>query len=401
MVSSRRRAIAVLHAGAFLWAFASTLLGAALPLIKGELGLGYAAGGTVFTASSAGFLTGTLIVGTTSARLSGRTLLLLSTGVLVPCLYFTSQVSSYAALLSVVALAGVGGGALTAMVNAGVADLSAERRASALSLLNVSFGAGALLAPLFAGALIAHTGRWQPAYQVTGLLVLALLVLTVWWVPNRFTEHAHSSRDRVHGAAPASRLATWRFVGVFAAVVAAAAAEWGFAYWSATYFKDVVEASAAVAANMAGLFWAGMLAGRLVFGGVLRRADPGAAVTACAAAATAAGALLAVNAGVVLSVVGALLLGASLAAVIPSLLALAIDEQPQASGRISGVLMFASGGGSLLAPAAVGALAQGSSLAVAIWLIPVSALLLLCLHVSGQRATARIRTEVISDGVPD
>jgi len=157
---------------------------------------------------------------------------------------------------------------------------------------------------------------------------------------------------------------------------------------------------------MASLFWAGMLVGRLVFGGVLRRADPHRMVSVCTAIAVAAGALLAANAGVVLSVIGALVLGGSLAAVIPSLLALAIDAQPQSSGSISGVLMFASGGGSFMAPAIIGAAADRSSLSAAIWLIPATAAALCVLHIAGRRFakpdrpstdTGRERQHVVAD----
>lgn len=386
-MTSRRRAVAALHFGAFLWAFASTLLGPALPLITRDLHLGYAAGGSVFTLSSAGFLTGSLVVAAASTRFGVRTLLLTSTAVLLPCLYAISQVSSLPLLLITVGLTGIAGGALTSLVNAGVSDLSADHRAAALSLLNVSFGSGALVAPLFAGAVISHTGRWTPMYQLTSLLVLALLLLAVWWLPRA---RGVSSAGPVSGSGRASmRALLFNRHGVitFVTVFLAAAVEWGFAYWSATYFRDVVGAGTVLAANMVSLFWAGMLVGRLAFGGLLRRIDPHRTVTACAATAIAASVLLAADAGIGLSVAGALLLGGSLAAVIPSLLALAIDAQPHASGAISGVLMFASGGGSLVAPAIVGIIADQSSLATAIWLFPVLALVLLLVH-TRSRTTA-------------
>lgn len=377
-MKSRTRAVATLHLGAFLWAFASTLLGPALPLITDELGLGYSAGGSVFMLSSAGFLVGSLLVAAASTRFGVRTLVLVSTGTLLPCLYLTSQVSSLALLLTVVGLTGIAGGALTSLVNAGVSDLSAEHRAAALSLLNVSFGCGALVAPLFAGAVISSADEWQPMYQLTCLLVLVALLLAVWWLPrtgpNRKPESDTGSPSTM------SALVSRRGLVTFATVFMAAAVEWGFAYWSATYFLDVVDAGKVLSANMAALFWAGMLAGRLAFSGILRRTDPHRTVTVCAAAAIGASTLLAVNAGVAVSVAGALLLGACLAAVIPSLLALAVDAQPHASGAISGVLMFASGSGSLAAPALVGIVADNASLAAAMWVFPVLALVLLGVH---------------------
>jgi fucose permease len=331
----------------------------------------------VFTLSSAGFLTGSLVVAAASTRFGVRTLMLASTGMLLPCLYAISQVSSYPLLLTAVGLTGIAGGALTSLVNAGVSDLSADHRAAALSLLNVSFGSGALLAPLFAGAVISRTSRWTPMYQLTSVLVLALLLLAVWYLPRAAGGKAAA------GPGPGSMrslLFHRRGMLTFATVFLAAAVEWGFAYWSATYFRDVVGAGTVLAVNMVSLFWAGMLVGRLAFGGLLRRVDPHRTVTVCAATAVAASALLAANAGIGLSVAGALLLGCSLAAVIPSLLALAIDAQPHASGAISGLLMFASGGGSLAAPAIVGIIADRSSLAAAIWLFPVLALILLVVH---------------------
>jgi fucose permease len=391
-VTSRRRAVAALHFGAFLWAFASTLLGPALPLITRDLHLGYSAGGSVFALSSAGFLTGSLIVAAASTRFGVRTLMVASTAMLLPCLYAISQVSSFPLLLTAVGLTGIAGGALTSLVNAGVSDLSADHRAASLSLLNVSFGSGALLAPLFAAAVISSTSQWTPMYQLSSVLVLALLLLAVWWLPRTAGAHAAGPVDGQATVSIRSLLFHRRGVITFVTVFLAAAVEWGFAYWSATYFRDVVGAGTVLAANMAALFWAGMLVGRLAFGGLLRRVDPHRTVTACAASAIAASALLAVNAGIGLSVAGALLLGGSLAAVIPALLALAIDAQPHASGAISGVLMFASGGGSLAAPAIVGVLADRLSLATAVWLFPVLALVLLLVH-----STTKPAAEVVKE----
>lgn len=382
--AARRRAAATLHVGAFLWAFASTLLGAALPLINQELHLGYAASGSIFTVSSAGFLIGSLLSGALSTRVSGRILLIASIGALLPCLAATAWVESYPALLTVVILAGIAGGGLTTVVNATISNLYAERRASALSLLNVSFGGGALIAPLVSGAVIGQTDEWRPLYHVTSLLTLALLVLAIWWMPRAYDEDSPDQPDEDVDQAPVrANWFTMRWALTFMAVFLAAAVEWGFAYWSATYFRDVLGSSAALAANMVSLFWAGMLIGRLAFGGLLRRADPYRMVSVCAWSAIAAGTLLAANVGVAFSVVGAVLLGGSLAAVIPSLLALAIDKNPKASGAISGVLMFASGGGSLTAPAIVGAIADRSSLALAMWLIPALAAALLVVHLAG------------------
>lgn len=380
---SRKQSIIALHVGAFLWAFASTLLGPALPLITDELRLGYSAGGSIFTLSSAGFLAGSLLVASAFRRFGLRALVLVSAGTLLPLLYLTSLVPSFPLLLVTVGVTGVAGGALTTLVNAGVSDLASSTRAASLSLLNVSFGLGALLAPLFAGLVISRTGDWKPMYQFTCVLVLGLLLLAALSLPaSTATATATASTN------PWRALLNRAGVIAFTTVFLAAAVEWGFAYWAATYFNDVVGAGKALAANMAALFWAGMLTGRLAFGSLLRTADPRRTVTVCAIAAIAAGVILAVNAGVVVSVVGAVALGASLAAIIPSLLALAIDARPHDSGTISGILMFASGGGSLTAPAVVGIVAEQASLVLAVWAFPVLALLLMAVHVAGSPATA-------------
>ncbi|SER27751.1 MFS transporter [Actinokineospora terrae] len=368
---SVRSSIATLHAGAFLWAFTSTLLGPALPLVTEELDLGYSSGGTVFTVSSAGFLTGSLVAAWVFGRFTLRTLVLASVGALLPLLYLTSLVSSLPLLLVVVGVTGVAGGVLTTLVNAGIADLTADHRAAALSLLNVSFGLGALLAPLFAGAVIAWTGAWKPMYQLTSALVLLVLLLA-----------ARSLEPTESKPAPGWRVVLDRSI---ATVFLAAALEWGFAYWSATYFADVVGAGKALAANMSALFWAGMLLGRLAFGSLLRAADPHRTVTVCATAAVLASATLALNAGTTLSVIGAIALGASLAAVIPSLLATAINANPHHTGPISGTLMFTTGTGSLAAPAFIGLLAGHTSLAAAIWTFPALAALLLLIHATGPK----------------
>lgn len=155
-------------------------VGPSLPSLAANVGQDVAAVGAQFTAFSAG----TVLVQFAAAPLGGRYsqravlgvgALLLSLGILGESL---SRGLGW--LLVFALLGGLGFGCVLVAGVLLVARLFAARGASALNLVNLFFGVGAIVGPLVAGFSLARLGRPELAMICGAVLLLALAPLLYW-----------------------------------------------------------------------------------------------------------------------------------------------------------------------------------------------------------------------------
>lgn len=399
--SQHHRATTVVHGEAFTWAFLSTLLGPALPLIRADLHLSYALGGFLFSASSFGFLLGALAAGILLDRVPPHLFALTGSLIVAAGLLGLAVSHGYLTALAAVAVTAVAGGALTTQANSAISDLFSHKRSAALSLVNVSFGGGALLAPFFASAVIAATHGWRDLYT-WGVILLAPLVIlaAVTRFPPRQVHN--SSTGGAASGIGMGRLAVTRAGALMVlTTVVAAGIEWGYAYWSASYFTGVTHLSTDLAATFSSAFWAGMLLGRVVFGRILTRFSPDSVLAVACILTLVAGAGATLTTSSPVAAVSAVLLGATLAAVIPTLIGLLTDAYPTSSGAVSGLAMFAAGLGSLAAPSLIGVIARAESLRTAMIVIPAAAIILLGLQRAATQSLARLGQQYHSKSPAD
>ncbi len=142
-----RRIVVLLHAGFVVAGMATTLLGPMMPLLMTRWSLSDASAGVLFTAQFSGQTLSTIGSTWLTARLGDRPTLALgmamtSAGIavmaLVPWPYGAAAAFGY----------GLGLGLVLPLTNFIVAALRPARAAASLSLLNVSWGVGAVLWPL-------------------------------------------------------------------------------------------------------------------------------------------------------------------------------------------------------------------------------------------------------------
>jgi MFS family permease len=142
--------------------------------------------------------------------------------------------------------------------------------------------------------------------------------------------------------------------------------------WSAVYLRDVAGASPGVAAASYTAFACTMAVSRLVGDLVVRRFGPVRTVRAGGLLATVGGVLVATAFTRVTAIAGFALIGVGIAVVVPLCFAAAGRSGPNPSQAIAGVatVTYASG---LVAPAAIGAIAEASSLQTSFGLVTVLA----------------------------
>ncbi len=268
-------------------------------------------------------------------------------------------------------LVSVGASTADVGINALVLDLFPRARGRALNLLHVSYGLGALMAPLLLAGAVGAGVPWQLLMTATGIAVLVAaggLALTVPSHPIALDPLL----DAVPGA-PGARRLPWFLLVLALAATCYVAAEAGVSDWLVRYLDDLPLAAASTALT---LFWGGIAMGRLVFARIGNRVEPQAAASALALAGSV---LLALAVLAPVSPVSPVLFGAvglAFGPIFPLIVAGAGGRMPGRSATVSGTLIFAAVVGAVIYPPAIGFMSATVGMQVA--MLGASALALAC-----------------------
>lgn len=365
---SRDRTTLLLYAALGVFGALQVVPGLVTPALRDELGYGYTLASLHLSAfAGLGVLAG--LAGPALDRRFGRRAVLVA-GLLGLGGGAAALTAGRApvATLAAAGLAGLLGTLVLITVQAALSDHHGEHRAVAFSESNVLASAGAAAAPLAVGAAAAALGSWR-----WGVLALAAGGLVVSIVAGRvrvpsslaLVEPASTARSE-RRLPPAARAG----VGlVFAGVVL----EWSVSYWGATYLREVAALERAAAVTGMTLFFAAMVAGR-VLGGVLVRRTDAARLVAAGLVTTGLGlALHTTSTAPVVALAGLVLLGLGISVLFPLSLSLAVAAAPDRSAVVSGRCVVVGSSAVLLGPLVVGQLADAVGLRPALGLLPVVA----------------------------
>jgi fucose permease len=192
--SACTRASAVIYSGVFLTGMLTTLLGPLLPVLSARWSLADAQAGYLFTAQFAGSMAGAVLSGLLLPRRGFRFSLVLGFA-LTAAGALPLGMGSWAVGLLTVFGYGIGLGFTIACTNMWVSDSNPERRSSALSLLNFTWGAGAVVCPFLFAVLHREGlgGTMAPALAAAFVLVALLLAFLPFQEPKKELEAADSS----------------------------------------------------------------------------------------------------------------------------------------------------------------------------------------------------------------
>ncbi len=354
-------------------------LGPALPALAEHTGSTLSRISLVFAAAAAGFLLGALVGGRLFDRLPvhwvlGAVLVLMAgMAVLIP-------IAASLWLLTLLFLFfGIAQGMVEVGCNTSVLWAHTGHAGPYMNALHVFFGVGALLAPVGVALATSATGDVSWFYWAFALLVLPVAGLLVALPsPRRPGEQARSSR--VTGNArlasqPAQATALVALTALFFFVYAGV--EHSFGGWVPSYAQALRMASEAGAAYFASAFWAAITAGRLLAIPASARLQPQTIVTAALVGCLLSVAVVLLWPGRVwLLWVATLGLGLSLAAILPTTLAL-MGRRIDMTSKATAWTFVGSGAGKMSVPWVVGQLFEGAgpgSLLVVIGLLLVVAL---------------------------
>ena len=340
-----------IHAQFILIGVTTVLLGPLLPAIAEHWSMRDLQSGYFFPAQFAGNMLGSLLSTRLLprwgfARLSagGMGLLFLGLGIFA--------LGSRQVGMAGIFLNGLGMGLAIVASNLWAAESNPARRASALSLLNFSWGIGAVACPLLiaAGLHLLPLTRLLPALAVFPLLFAIRFVS----LPTTTTHASDDSMEELPAAAwqPFSfgliAILSFFYVGT----------ETALGGWIASYAQAFGSVSTIAAALAPSAFWAGLLLGRGLAPQVLSRHREHTIFTLGLLMALLGTALILTTHLVPVLLVGTTLAGLGLAALYPILLAVMSREFGPHSKRLAGYIFACSGMGAAIIPFVVGAISS-------------------------------------------
>ena len=244
----------------FLFGFADSIKGPALPVILEDLKLGYAAGGALLFSTYAGFLFATLLAGSLCDRVGKRAVILMAGLSLCLGMAGFAGFATLPALMFAMILVGIGFGAFEVGGNTIIVDLQGARKGFYLNLLAVCHGAGSVLAPLFAGKVLSSGASWRSVYGYS-LILAALLPLYFLFV--RYPRNKPSVRNRV-GLRKLGKTAFGSPMGLYYMLIAMyVSAEVATASWMVVFLQRAKGLSVISSSLFLSLFFGALTAGRL------------------------------------------------------------------------------------------------------------------------------------------
>jgi fucose permease len=238
------------------------LLGVAWPSMRRSFGLPLDALGSLFISTTAGYVTSSFLSGAILRHMRLGALLALSCAATALAMIAYSVAGHWAIVVAFGVLAGLGAGAIDSALNTFAAHSYSART---VNMLHAFYGFGTTIGPALMTAVLLANAGWQRGYLVVGL---AQLVLALGFVASRRLWPAESGDSDAHGAR-ASLAETLRLPAtVLSAVVfilycglEASSGAWVYTLLHEGHDIDTASAGAAVS-----VFWASLMAARVVFG---------------------------------------------------------------------------------------------------------------------------------------
>jgi fucose permease len=281
----------------------------------------------------------------------------------------TSLAGGYGALLAAQAVAGVGTGALEALVNPLVAELHPDGPARPLNIANGLFSVGLVAAAVLAGEMLQAHLPWRATLWVwvSPALIGAALFAT--------RGYPRTGRGDISAVGGMAFLGSPLFWVLMVAMVLGGGCEAGMTFWGTNFTEHEFAASARGGALTTAFFGAFMAVGRFASGGLVSRVRPLSLMVGSAALCALATAGLCV----VRTLGGAWALfalgGLFVACFWPTILAVASEKVQAGSATMFALLAAAGISGCMAFPWLIGVIGDAAGLRAGAALLPVSMVL--------------------------
>lgn len=359
--------------GMLMFGIMITSVGAILPFIIEEFGIGKMSAGSLLMLLSFGILVGSIVFGPVVDRFGYKILLILCTGLILAGLEGIAMSKSLSMLRGMVFVIGFGGGVINGGTNALVSDISEKGKSANLSILGVFFGIGAFGVPLLLGVLSDCFSYEEIVAAVALTAFLPLLFFAVIGFPAPKQPQGFPIREGL-GLVRQSSLLLMGVILFFESGIEMTAGG-----WTSTFFKEELSMKSDRAVLFLSLYWLGMILARGLMGSILKRISPAVVFRVCIGIAFTSSLVLILSKSIFLAGTGIFLLGVGFAAGFPVMLGYIGDIYAHLSGTAFSVAFSMALIGGMSLPYLTGVFGHFFDLRISFVMVPVSLVVILIL----------------------
>lgn len=349
-----------------------SLLGAAWPQLRLDIGAPLSGAGMVSMIVTAGTIVSSLMSARVIRRFGTGRVTAVSTALTALALLGYSVAPAYWWLCVMAVPLGLGAGAVDAALNNYVA---LHYKAHHMSWLHCFWGLGATAGPMLLALFLPQPQGWRTGIRSIGLIQLVLVAVLTVSLPLWRSAGGKAQADTEESGAPLTNREALRLRGLPAALLTFfcyCGAELGCGLWASSFLVGSRGVAPAQAAGWVSLYYAGITAGRFFSGFAMHRLSCRALIRLGGVTSLAGCVLLTLGLPAGFSALGLILIGLGCAPVYPCM----IHETPARFGKANsqtamGLQMATAYCGSTLMPPLLGVLAQLISVSVFPWFLMV------------------------------
>lgn len=372
---SKGRLIPAAILAILVYGMIAAMLGTLLPQLSARLSLSPEQNSILALVQALGLSVASISAGPLIDNRGKKTGMVLGLAIITISLFVLPNVPGVGLLTACWFALGFGGGIIVTAANALVSDISAERRASVLNLLNLFFGLGLMSTPFIAANVVSGDAI-RLCYLTAILTAVALLLNATAPIPGPTGERGFrlSEVNEILGRPALYLLALLLFLYV--------ACEVGFSTWLARHLiaQGMPEKTAL---NILFGFALGILIGRVVVSPILIKV-PSKTVTLASALLMSITTYLAIQTSdVTVAAVSVFCAGLAMAPVFPTTLAMVGDAFPKATATAMGIVITSGWIGLAISAPIIGAIAgtDPRRLQTALLLFPAASVLMIIVNV--------------------
>lgn len=359
-------------AGMFVFGIVMAILGAILPTLFSEIQLNKSEAGNLFLTMNLAMLVMSLLFGPVVDRFGFKIFLSLCSLCVASSFFLLTTARTFTIVLIAAIILGFGGGGLNGGTNALTSDIHPDRRATALNLLGIFFGFGALTIPFLIGAFLERAGLDPILFFATFLGLVPFILFLIF----PFPKPKHGQGFPLREAKNVIRHPLLWLCGLL--LFFQSGNEFTVGGWISTYLNEHFGLSPMTASFLLAGYWGAIMSGRLISSRVVKRIRSERLIAGSGILSLIAALLMVEAPTKELSSLGVILIGLGFAAIFPTTLAIAGETFPSFTGTAFGIIFVIALLGGMLSPWLAGKVAYIHSIQAAMFIPVFNCSMIIC-----------------------
>ena len=343
-------------AGMFVFGIVMAVLGAMLPSLFSKIQFNKSEAGNLFLYMNLAMLVMSVIFGPIVDRFGFKLFLIVCSLLVAASFFIFAYASTYSIILIAAVILGFGGGGLNGGTNALTSDIHPDKRSSALNLLGIFFGFGALTIPFLIGILLTHIGLRFILIFATLLGLVPLILFSVF----PFPRPKHGQGFPLGQATKVIRHPLLWLCGFL--LFFQSGNEFTIGGWISTYLNEYFHLTPMMASIILAGYWAAIMSGRLASIKIVKIFKNEKLVFVSAFLSLIGAIMIVTSSSKTIACLGVVLIGLGFAAIFPTTLAVVGGVFPAFSGTAFSFIFVIALAGGMIFPWLTGKIAQAYSI---------------------------------------